>query len=175
VGFTNGSRGKIPGKTCEKRIRNNNNNIPLHDQVWCQFMSMPLYTWNDHKYPVVVLQSSEVLFLKCRWFERNVLLEVELWNIDWTPAGTLRWPMWPITSDSLLCIHAPSSAGMPYHKGTVSIAQGNYYLVQQAKLNRTAVLLWTTNRRNNRIQCLSIWRVWRPSHFTRVPMQLVWI
>jgi hypothetical protein len=26
VGFTIGSRGKVPGKTCEKRIRNNNNN-----------------------------------------------------------------------------------------------------------------------------------------------------
>jgi hypothetical protein len=26
VGFTTGSRGKVPGKTCEKRIRNNNNN-----------------------------------------------------------------------------------------------------------------------------------------------------
>jgi hypothetical protein len=25
-GFTTGSRGKVPGKTCEKRIRNNNNN-----------------------------------------------------------------------------------------------------------------------------------------------------
>jgi hypothetical protein len=26
VGFTTGSRAKVPGKTCEKRIRNNNNN-----------------------------------------------------------------------------------------------------------------------------------------------------
>jgi hypothetical protein len=26
VGFTTGSRGKVPGKTCEKRIRNNNRN-----------------------------------------------------------------------------------------------------------------------------------------------------
>jgi hypothetical protein len=26
VGFTIGSRGKVPGKTCEKRRRNNNNN-----------------------------------------------------------------------------------------------------------------------------------------------------
>jgi hypothetical protein len=26
VGFTTGSRGKVPGKTCAKRIRNNNNN-----------------------------------------------------------------------------------------------------------------------------------------------------
>jgi hypothetical protein len=26
VGFTIGSRRKVPGKTCEKRIRNNNNN-----------------------------------------------------------------------------------------------------------------------------------------------------
>jgi hypothetical protein len=26
VGFTTGSRGKVPGKTCEKRTRNNNNN-----------------------------------------------------------------------------------------------------------------------------------------------------
>jgi hypothetical protein len=26
VGFTTGSRGKVPGNTCEKRIRNNNNN-----------------------------------------------------------------------------------------------------------------------------------------------------
>jgi hypothetical protein len=26
VGFTIGSRGKVPGKTCEKRIINNNNN-----------------------------------------------------------------------------------------------------------------------------------------------------
>jgi hypothetical protein len=26
VGFTTGSRGKVPGKTCEKRIRNNNDN-----------------------------------------------------------------------------------------------------------------------------------------------------
>jgi hypothetical protein len=27
VGFTIGSRGKVPGKTCEKRIRRNNNII----------------------------------------------------------------------------------------------------------------------------------------------------
>jgi hypothetical protein len=26
VGFTTGSRGKVPGKTCEKRRNNNNNN-----------------------------------------------------------------------------------------------------------------------------------------------------
>jgi hypothetical protein len=26
VGFSIGSKGKVPGKTCEKRIRNNNNN-----------------------------------------------------------------------------------------------------------------------------------------------------
>jgi hypothetical protein len=26
VGFTTGSRGKVPGKICEKRIRNNNKN-----------------------------------------------------------------------------------------------------------------------------------------------------
>jgi hypothetical protein len=26
VGLTIGSRGKVPGKTCEKRIRNDNNN-----------------------------------------------------------------------------------------------------------------------------------------------------
>jgi hypothetical protein len=26
MGFTTGSRGKVPGKTCEKRIRNYNNN-----------------------------------------------------------------------------------------------------------------------------------------------------
>jgi hypothetical protein len=26
VGFTTGSRGKVPGKTCEKRIRKKNNN-----------------------------------------------------------------------------------------------------------------------------------------------------
>jgi hypothetical protein len=26
VGVTTGSRGKLPGKTCENRIRNNNNN-----------------------------------------------------------------------------------------------------------------------------------------------------
>jgi hypothetical protein len=26
VGFTTGSRGKVPGKTCEKRRGNNNNN-----------------------------------------------------------------------------------------------------------------------------------------------------
>jgi hypothetical protein len=26
VGFTTGSRGKVPGKSCEKRIINNNNN-----------------------------------------------------------------------------------------------------------------------------------------------------
>jgi hypothetical protein len=26
VGFTTPSRGKVPGNTCEKRIRNNNNN-----------------------------------------------------------------------------------------------------------------------------------------------------
>jgi hypothetical protein len=26
VGFTIGSRGKVPGKTCEKKIINNNNN-----------------------------------------------------------------------------------------------------------------------------------------------------
>jgi hypothetical protein len=33
VGFTTGSRGKVPGKSCEKRIvnnnKNNNNNNPL--------------------------------------------------------------------------------------------------------------------------------------------------
>jgi hypothetical protein len=31
VGFTTSSRGKVPGKTCEKGIRNNNNknSIPL--------------------------------------------------------------------------------------------------------------------------------------------------
>jgi hypothetical protein len=29
VGFTTGSRGKVPGRTCEKRIRNNNNNNAL--------------------------------------------------------------------------------------------------------------------------------------------------
>jgi hypothetical protein len=31
VGFTIGSRGKVPGKTCERRVRNNNNNnvIPI--------------------------------------------------------------------------------------------------------------------------------------------------
>jgi hypothetical protein len=37
VGFTTGSRGKLPGKTCEKRIRNNNNKkikaVPLHSMV----------------------------------------------------------------------------------------------------------------------------------------------
>jgi hypothetical protein len=27
VGFTIGSRGKVPGKTCEKRTKNNNNNV----------------------------------------------------------------------------------------------------------------------------------------------------
>jgi hypothetical protein len=27
VGFTTGSRGKVPGKTCEKRIRNYNNSL----------------------------------------------------------------------------------------------------------------------------------------------------
>jgi hypothetical protein len=27
VGFTTGSRGKVPGKTCEKRINNNSNSI----------------------------------------------------------------------------------------------------------------------------------------------------
>jgi hypothetical protein len=26
VGFTTGSRGKVPGKICKKRINNNNNN-----------------------------------------------------------------------------------------------------------------------------------------------------
>jgi hypothetical protein len=29
MGFTTGSRGKVPGKTCEKRINNNNNNNKL--------------------------------------------------------------------------------------------------------------------------------------------------
>jgi hypothetical protein len=29
VGFTIGSRGKVPGKTCEKRITNNNDNNKL--------------------------------------------------------------------------------------------------------------------------------------------------
>jgi hypothetical protein len=32
VGLTTGSRGKVPGKTCEKKIRDNNNsrqNIPM--------------------------------------------------------------------------------------------------------------------------------------------------
>jgi hypothetical protein len=32
VGFTTGSRGKVPGKTCEKRIRNNNNNNNNNNQ-----------------------------------------------------------------------------------------------------------------------------------------------
>jgi hypothetical protein len=27
VGFTTGSRGNVPGKTCEKRRNNNNNNL----------------------------------------------------------------------------------------------------------------------------------------------------
>jgi hypothetical protein len=27
VGITTGSRGKVPGKTCEERIRNNNNKL----------------------------------------------------------------------------------------------------------------------------------------------------
>jgi hypothetical protein len=40
VGFTTGSRGKVPGKTCEKRRRgnnnnnNNNNNNVLNVLVW---------------------------------------------------------------------------------------------------------------------------------------------
>jgi hypothetical protein len=29
MGFTTGSRGNVAGKTCEKRIRNNNNNNTL--------------------------------------------------------------------------------------------------------------------------------------------------
>jgi hypothetical protein len=29
VGFTTGSRGKVPGETCEKRRINNNNNLLL--------------------------------------------------------------------------------------------------------------------------------------------------
>jgi hypothetical protein len=39
VRFTSGSRGKVPGNTCEKRIRNNNNrfyqssDIPLYGPV----------------------------------------------------------------------------------------------------------------------------------------------
>jgi hypothetical protein len=31
VGFTISSRGKVPGKTCEKRIRNNNVNVDDDD------------------------------------------------------------------------------------------------------------------------------------------------
>jgi hypothetical protein len=31
-GFTTGSRGKVPGKTCEKRINNNNNNNNINDK-----------------------------------------------------------------------------------------------------------------------------------------------
>jgi hypothetical protein len=30
VRLTIGSRGKVPGKTCEKRIRNNNNNAKIN-------------------------------------------------------------------------------------------------------------------------------------------------
>jgi hypothetical protein len=29
VGFTSGSRGKVPGENCEKRINNNNHNVQL--------------------------------------------------------------------------------------------------------------------------------------------------
>jgi hypothetical protein len=32
VGFTIGSRGKLPGKTCEKRRRGNNNNNNFTDK-----------------------------------------------------------------------------------------------------------------------------------------------
>jgi hypothetical protein len=37
VGFTTGSRGKVPGKTCGKRIRNNNdnNNNVLENSIKC--------------------------------------------------------------------------------------------------------------------------------------------
>jgi hypothetical protein len=34
VGFTIGSRGKVPGKTCEKRRNNNNNNLEYASVVW---------------------------------------------------------------------------------------------------------------------------------------------
>jgi hypothetical protein len=39
VGFTTGSRGKVPGKTCEKRVINNNNNNSFiyvldNSQIW---------------------------------------------------------------------------------------------------------------------------------------------
>jgi hypothetical protein len=33
MGFTTGSRGKVPGITCEKRRRNNNNNNNNLDQL----------------------------------------------------------------------------------------------------------------------------------------------
>jgi hypothetical protein len=36
VGFTTGLRGKVPGKTCEKRIRNNNNTNTL---LWAEHIA----------------------------------------------------------------------------------------------------------------------------------------
>jgi hypothetical protein len=43
AGFTTGSRGKLPGKTCEKRRRNNNNNnsFVLNQQSQKLFLSTP--------------------------------------------------------------------------------------------------------------------------------------
>jgi hypothetical protein len=41
VGFTTGSRGEVPGKTCEKRIRNNNNNSYNNERSGADFI--PFY------------------------------------------------------------------------------------------------------------------------------------
>jgi hypothetical protein len=54
VGFTTGSRGKVPGKTCEKRIRNNNNNnnnnniLGLMTEVVRQKMYRPTELWQGN-------------------------------------------------------------------------------------------------------------------------------
>jgi hypothetical protein len=41
MGFTIVSRGKVPGKTCEKRIRNNNSNSILYFSVLPQQLQEP--------------------------------------------------------------------------------------------------------------------------------------
>jgi hypothetical protein len=45
VGFTIGSRGKVPGKTCEKR-RNNNNNNNNNMLLLCYVVKHILYSSN---------------------------------------------------------------------------------------------------------------------------------
>jgi hypothetical protein len=40
VGFTIGSGGKVPGKTCEKRINNNNNNNNNNKPLFCYTLEL---------------------------------------------------------------------------------------------------------------------------------------